>query len=181
MLSIKIINGLLVDGTGRKAYPADVGIQGDRIAAIGDLKAWESGIVIDAAGKIVAPGFIDMHTHSDISMLLDDTADSMLRNGVTTNLCGNCGEGLVPISAEYRDIMVKYMRSSVIPGIYPEGYEYPWSNFREYHDYIHHNPPMINMASLIAHGPVRMSVKGDADLKNLLKALYNYHLAAKAL
>ena len=99
MLSIKIINGLLVDGTGRKAYPADVGIQGDRIAAIGDLKAWESEIVIDAAGKIVAPGFIDMHTHSDISMLLDDTADSMLRNGVTTNLCGNCGE-LVRLTAE---------------------------------------------------------------------------------
>jgi len=163
VLNIKIINGMIVDGTGRKAYRADVGIQGDRIAAIGDLKSVESETVIDASGKIVAPGFIDMHTHSDISMLLDDTADSMLRNGVTTNLSGNCGEGLVPISAEHRDVMVKYMRSSVIPGIYPDGYAYPWSTFREYHAYIRNNPPLINMASLIAHGPVRMSVMGMGD------------------
>lgn len=160
VLNVKIINGMVVDGTGRKAFAADVGIAGDRIAAIGDLRAVESERVIDATGKIVAPGFIDMHTHSDISMLLDDTADSMLRNGVTTNLCGNCGEGLVPISAEYRDVMVKYMRSSVIPGMYPDGFEYPWATVQDYHAYIRSNPPLINMASLIAHGPVRMSVMG---------------------
>ena len=163
MLNIKIVNGTIVDGTGAKAYLADVGIQDDRVAVIGDLKDVESGIVIDAAGKLVAPGFIDMHTHSDISMLLDDSADSMLRNGVTTNLCGNCGEGIAPISEEYKDIMVKYMRSSVIPGIYPEGYTYPWSTFHEYHAYIQKNPALINMASLIAHGPIRMSVMGMAS------------------
>lgn len=163
MLNIKIMNGTVIDGTGAKAYRADIGIQDDRITVIGDLKDVASEIVIDATGKIVAPGFIDMHTHSDISMLLDDTADSMLRNGVTTNLCGNCGEGIVPISKEYKDIMVKYMRSSVIPGIYPEGYEYPWATFREYHDYIQRNPPLINMASLVPHGPVRMSVMGMGD------------------
>ena len=171
MLNIKIINGTIIDGTGKKAYPADVGIGDDRIAVIGELKDIESQIVIDATGKIVAPGFIDMHTHSDISMLLDDTADSMLRNGVTTNLCGNCGEGITPISAEYRDIMVGYMRSSVIPGAYPEGFDYPWSTFREYHEYIRSHPPLINMASLVAHGPVRMSVMGvgnaAADAKQL--------------
>lgn len=160
MLNIKIINGTVVDGTGTTAYRADVGIQGDRIALIGDLKEIQSEIVIDAAGKVVAPGFIDMHTHSDVSMLLDDTADSMLRNGVTTNLCGNCGEGIAPISDEHKDIMVKYMRSSVLPGLYPDGYAYPWSTFHEYHAYIRSHPPLINMASMIAHGPVRMSVMG---------------------
>ena len=160
MLNIKIINGTIIDGTGANAYRADVGIRKDQIVAIGDLKDIESQIVIDAAGKIVAPGFIDMHTHSDISMLLDNTADSMLRNGVTTNLCGNCGEGIAPISEEYKDIMVKYMRSSVLPGLYPEGYEYPWATFQEYHAYIRRNPTLINMASLVAHGPVRMSVMG---------------------
>ncbi len=163
MLNIKIMNGTVIDGTGAKAYRADIGIQDGRITVIGDLKDVAGEIVIDATGKIVAPGFIDMHTHSDISMLLDDTADSMLRNGVTTNLCGNCGEGIVPISKEHKDIMVKYMRSSVIPGIYPEGYEYPWATFREYHDYIQRNPPLINMASLVPHGPVRMSVMGMGD------------------
>lgn len=163
MLKIKILNGTIADGTGTKAYHADVGILGDRIAVIGDLKGAESESVIDAAGKIVAPGFIDMHTHSDISMLLDDTADSMLRNGVTTNLCGNCGEGIVPICAEHRDIMVKYMLSSVIPGVYPERFSYPWGTFDEYHAYIRSHPPLINMASLVAHGPVRMSVMGMRD------------------
>ena len=171
MLHIKIINGMIVDGTGRKAYRADIGIQGDRIAAIGDLKQAESQILIDAAGKYIAPGFIDMHTHSDISMLLDDTADSMLRNGVTTNVCGNCGEGIVPFSREYRDVMVKYMRSSVVPGRYPQDFEYPWFTFAEYHDYIENHPPLINMASLVPHGPVRMCVKGmengDADRAQL--------------
>ena len=163
MLNIKIINGTVIDGTGTKAYQADLGIQDDRIAVIGNLKDVDSEFVIDAAGKIVAPGFIDMHTHSDISMLLDDTADSMLRNGVTTNLCGNCGEGIVPISKKHKDIMVKYMRSSVIPGIYPEGYEYPWETFQEYHAFIQRNPPLINMASLVPHGPVRMCVMGMGD------------------
>ena len=160
MLNIKIINGTIVDGTGAKAYRADIGIQNDRIAVIGNLKDTDSEVVIDATGKIVAPGFIDMHTHSDISMLLDDTADSMLRNGVTTNLCGNCGEGIAPISAEHKDIMVKYMRSSVLPGVYPKGFEYPWSTFLEYHNYIRSHPPLINMASMVAHGPIRMSVMG---------------------
>ena len=171
MLKIKILNGTIVDGTGEKAYRADVGILGDRIALIGDLQNVESEMVIDAGGKMVAPGFIDMHTHSDISMLLDDTADSMLRNGVTTNLCGNCGEGIAPICAEHRDVMVQYMRSSVIPGIYPEGFSYPWTTFEEYHQYIRRHPPLINMASLVAHGPVRMSVMGmgnaAADAKQL--------------
>ena len=160
MLNIKIINGTIVDGTGAKAYRADIGIQNDRIAVIGNLNDTDSEVVIDATGKIVAPGFIDMHTHSDISMLLDDTADSMLRNGVTTNLCGNCGEGIAPISAEHKDIMVKYMRSSVLPGVYPDGFAYPWSTFSEYHNYIRNHPPLINMASMVAHGPIRMSVMG---------------------
>lgn len=186
MLNIKIVNGTVVDGTGTKAYSADIGIADDRIAAIGDLKHVESRITLDAAGKIVAPGFIDMHTHSDISMLLDDTADSMLRNGVTTNLCGNCGEGLVPISARHKDIMVKYMRSSVIPGIYPEGYVYPWSTFQEYHAYIRKNPPLINMASLVAHGPIRMSVMGmescaaDARQRDCMRALVREGMEAGA-
>lgn len=160
MLDMKIINALVVDGTGEKPFRADIGIQGDRIAAVGALQALESRVVLDAAGKCVAPGFIDMHTHSDISMLLDDTADSMLRNGVTTNVCGNCGEGVVPFSQRYRRVMGEYMRSGVIPGRYPEGFDYPWDTFEEYHSYIDAHPPLINMASLIPHGPIRMCVKG---------------------
>lgn len=160
MLTVKIIHGTVVDGTGKPSYRADIGIQGNRIVSIGNLQQADSERTIDASGCCVAPGFIDMHTHSDISMLLDDSADSMLRNGVTTNVCGNCGEGVVPFSDEYRDVMVKYMRASVIPGLYPKNYDYPWFTFTEYHNYIKAHPTLINMASLIPHGPIRMCVKG---------------------
>ena len=160
MLDIKIINATLVDGTGEKPYAADLGIVGDQIVSIGNLQDAESKLVIDAAGKCLAPGFIDMHTHSDLSMVLDDTADSMLRNGVTTNVCGNCGEGVVPFSPEYRSVMTNYIRSSVIPARYPKDFDFPWSTFAEYHDYVRKHPPLINMASLIPHGPIRMCVKG---------------------
>jgi N-acyl-D-amino-acid deacylase len=119
-------------------------------------------------------------------MLLDDSADSMLRNGVTTNVCGNCGEGVVPIGGPYREAMVKYMRSSVIPGLYPDNFEYPWSTMAEYHDYIQCHPPMINMASLIPHGPVRMSLMGmekgaaDAEQTRQMKALVREGMEAGA-
>lgn len=160
MLDMKITGATVVDGTGQKPYRGDIGILGDRIAAMGDLGAVESREVLEASGMVVAPGFIDLHTHSDISMLLDDTADSMLRNGVTTNVCGNCGEGVAPFSAKYRRVMAEYIRAGVIPGCYPQGFDYPWQTFAQYHSYIDAHPILINMASLIPHGPVRMCVKG---------------------
>lgn len=77
-MDIKIINGTIVDGTGQARYKGDIGITGDTISDIGDLSAAEAGYTIDAAGKIVSPGFIDVHTHSDFSIIFDGSAASRL-------------------------------------------------------------------------------------------------------
>ena len=90
MYDLKIKNGSVFDGTGATAYRADVAAVGGEIVAIGSLEG-EARKVVDAGGLAVSPGFIDLHTHSDMSFLLDSTAQSKVRQGVTLELAGNCG------------------------------------------------------------------------------------------
>ena len=91
-----LIGGLVVDGTGDRAYSADVGVRRGRIEAIGDLAASPAGERIDARGRVVCPGFIDMHTHSDLSLLLCPTGDSKIHQGVTTEVIGIDGNSYAP-------------------------------------------------------------------------------------
>src|SRR5688572_32066253 len=92
-----IVNATLVDGTGAPGRPAAVAVRDDTIVAVGDLAPHgdldpaDAGRLIDGAGLVLAPGFIDMHTHSDWTLLVDPTADSAVRQGVTTQVVGNCG------------------------------------------------------------------------------------------
>ena len=94
-----IANGEIVDGTGRLRYQADVGISGERIAAIGKLEEAVADRVIDASGQIVAPGFIDMHSHSDRTLLDDPGGESKVYQGVTTEVVGNCGSSPFPVAS----------------------------------------------------------------------------------
>ena len=98
-----LMGGLVVDGTGARAYRADVGIRRGRIEAIGDLAAAPSGERVDARGRVVCPGFIDMHSHSDLSLLLCPTGDSKIQQGVTTEVIGNCGFSPAPLTAEHAE------------------------------------------------------------------------------
>ena len=101
---IIIRGGRIADGSGKKkAFRADVGIAGDRITAVGDLSNASAPLVIDAKGKIVAPGFIDMHTHSDFTSLGLPTADSKIMSGVTTEVLGSCGGSAFPLRGEARE------------------------------------------------------------------------------
>ena len=96
-----IRGGLLIDGTGSAARPADVGVLGDRILAVGDLSAVDVGdvaLAVDAQGLVVTPGFIDPHGHSDGSLLVDGALASHLRQGFTTQVSGNCGFSLAPLT-----------------------------------------------------------------------------------
>ena len=90
MFDLIIRNGTVVDGTGSKRFKADVAIKGDTVVSVGEISG-ESTREIDATGKVVTPGFIDLHTHSDNSFLIDPHADSKLTQGVTFELMGNCG------------------------------------------------------------------------------------------
>ncbi|MDQ1323525.1 MAG: N-acyl-D-amino-acid deacylase, partial [Chloroflexota bacterium] len=100
-----IRGGILVDGTGTPGRPADVGVTGDRITAVGDLSMvpdTDAATVITAEGHVVAPGFVDPHNHSDASVLVDGALPSHLRQGYTTLVSGNCGYTLAPLTPPAR-------------------------------------------------------------------------------
>jgi N-acyl-D-amino-acid deacylase len=100
---IVIENGLVIDGTGVPGRRADVGIAKDQIAAIGDLKAAPADRRLDATGAVVAPGFVDLHTHSELPLLADGRVESTIRQGVTTQVTGNCGLTPAPVHDAVRD------------------------------------------------------------------------------
>ena len=98
-LDLIIRGGMVVDGSGRPARTADVGIAGDKIEHIGPLDEATGNDEIDAEGLVVSPGFVDIHSHSDFTLLVDPRAQSSVYQGVTTELVGNCGHGCAPITA----------------------------------------------------------------------------------
>jgi N-acyl-D-amino-acid deacylase len=156
---IIIANGKIVDGSGNPAYSADVGIVGDQIIAIGDLTEAASRQTIDATGKIVAPGFIDMHTHSDMSVLFDPHTNSKIFDGVTTEVVGNCGIGVAPVSEANRKLLIDYLGTRMI-GNLPVTLELHWSSMAEYLDYVRQHSPALNVVALLAQGAVRIAVMG---------------------
>jgi N-acyl-D-amino-acid deacylase len=148
-----IRGGTVVDGTGEPGRPADVGILGDRILAIGDLAAVDGAArTIDATGLVVTPGFVDPHGHSDGSLFLDGALASHLRQGFTTQLSGNCGESLAPITDAGREVVELALR--------PHELVARWRTFGEYLDAVEAEPLGPNVAFLVGHGTVRASVMG---------------------
>jgi N-acyl-D-amino-acid deacylase len=161
MFDLKIMNGRIIDGSGNPAYAGDIGVVNAKIAAIGDLRDAQSAQTIDANGNIVAPGFIDMHTHSDLSVIYDRKANSKLYSGVTTEVIGNCGIGVAPVREETRHLLIDYLGTRLIGSI-PVTIELPWTSFREYLDCLDKNPPSVNIAPLLGQGVVRIAVMGFA-------------------
>ena len=150
--------GTLVDGTGAPARPADVGVTGDRIAAIGDLSAVadaDVGVVIAAAGLVVAPGFVDPHGHSDSSVLLDGALPSHLMQGYTTQLSGNCGYTLAPLTPPARALLG--------PDLATRTLDPRWTTFAEYLAEVEAQPLGPNVAFLVGHGTVRGAILGPDD------------------
>ncbi len=147
--------GTVVDGTGAPRRRADVGVLGDRILAIGDLSAADTGevaMVIDASGRVVAPGFIDPHGHSDGSLFVDGALVSHLRQGYTTQLSGNCGDTLAPITDVGRELVELSLRPNQLVA--------RWRTFGEYLDAVEGESLGLNVAFLVGHGTVRGAVMG---------------------
>jgi len=150
-----IRGGTVVDGTGAPGRPADVGVLGDRILAVGDLSGVDgssAAYVIDAAGLVVSPGFIDPHGHADGSLFLDGALTSHLRQGFTTQLSGNCGESLAPITDIGREVVELALR--------PNDLVARWRTFGEYLDAVDEERLGPNVAFLVGHGTVRAAVMG---------------------
>ncbi|MBK8199327.1 MAG: amidohydrolase family protein [Acidobacteria bacterium] len=165
MYDLVIRNGRLVDGTGMPAFMADIAISGNRIAKIGriDGKARKE---IDAAGKVVAPGFIDPHTHFDAQLLWDGYAKPALSHGVTTIVPGNCSLSLAPLKAEYRTKLVgMFNQIEEMPlKAFKEGVVWDWETFSEYITRIRKGLA-INVAPLVGHSVIRLWVMGDAAME----------------
>jgi N-acyl-D-amino-acid deacylase len=147
--------GLLVDGSGAPARPADVGLLGDRILAVGDLSGVEvegADLVLDVTGRVVAPGFVDPHGHSDASVLVDGTLVSHLRQGYTTQLSGNCGLALAPLTRLSRRFVELELR--------PHAVVARWESFADYLGAVERVPLGPNVAFLAGHGTLRAAVLG---------------------
>jgi len=152
---LKIINGHILDGTGNPWFNADLGILGNKINAIGRLKDIPAEKKIDATGMIVSPGFIDIHTHSDYAVLIDGRAESKIRQGVTTEVVGNCGSSSAPMNAEVKEYREKHLRSQV-----GEEFEFNWTTVGDYLNLIDSKGVSINVVSLVGQGTIRQNVMG---------------------
>ncbi|HBG5344612.1 TPA: D-aminoacylase [Clostridioides difficile] len=178
MFDVKIINGIIVDGTGNSRYKSDVGIIGDKIMAIGDLSQKEAKETIDATGKFVSPGFIDFHTHSDLSLVYDKYTRSRIYTGVTTDVIANCGIGVAPIREEKKQELIDYLGTRII-GTIPTKLELHWNTMQEYFDYLTENSPAVNVVAYVAQGPVRINEMGFSKEPATLEQLKNMKLEVR--
>lgn len=152
MIDVIIRNGFVIDGTGKPGYVADIAIKGEKIVSItprlGEIVAKQE---IDARGMIVSPGFVDLHTHSDFTLLVNGKAESQVHQGVTFEAVGNCGHGCAPVIGD--PILLK---RSIIG--HSDHVEISWRTFAEYLNFLERLPLGVNVAAYVGHGPLRIGV-----------------------
>ncbi|AEG93825.1 N-acyl-D-amino-acid deacylase family protein [Ramlibacter tataouinensis] len=154
MFDTLFIGGSVIDGTGAPAFEADVGIVGDRIAAIGMLGGAAAGERIDARGLTVAPGFVDIHTHSDFTLLVDGRADSQVCQGVTTEVIGQCGFSCAPLASS--------ADAGAVLGYVEDAVDIRWRSFGEYLDRLQQAAPAVNVAAFVGHGALHRAAVAQA-------------------
>lgn len=162
MLDVSITGGHVVDGTGAAPRRADVGIRAGRIVAVGEFDE-PAERVIDATGRIVAPGFVDIHTHYDAQVLWDPACTPSPLHGVTSVVGGNCGFTIAPMAPSETDYITRMLAR--VEGMPLEtlraGVSYDWSSFGEYLDVIERQGVAVNAGFLVGHCAIRRVVMGD--------------------
>jgi N-acyl-D-amino-acid deacylase len=158
-------NALIVDGTGAKAFKGDVAVEGGRIAALGNVGG-QARQVIDADGKVAAPGFIDAHTHYDGQLLWDPTIDPATAHGVTTILMGNCGFTLAPVRPRDQDyILGVFSATEEVPkAALQQHAPLPWESFGEYMSFVENSKLGVNVVTQVGHSAIRRYVMGEEAL-----------------
>jgi N-acyl-D-amino-acid deacylase len=157
MLDVKIEGGTVIDGTGTAGGRTDVGIRADAIVALGDLSREPAGRTLNASNRIVTPGFIDMHSHSDWALWANRRAESKIRQGVTTEVVGNCGFSPAPVASERLDDLRSFALAR------PRGLDFRWRSMEEYFDAFDAQGVALNVIQLVGHGALRVAAMGFAD------------------
>lgn len=151
--------GLVVDGAGTEGREADVVVRSGKIAELLEPGTTADGTVVDVSGMIVSPGFVDIHSHADYTLLRDGRAHSSTLQGVTSIVVGNCGHGIAPLSSEHADLAAMN-----IFGWLKEGEVRPtWRSFGEYIDLLRDRGVAPNVFPLVAHGALRIAAAGLSD------------------
>src|SRR5712691_72206 len=160
MLDLLIRGGRVIDGAGNPWFSADVGIMGSRIAAVGLLGEEPADRVIDADGLYVCPGFVDMHTHSDLQLLANPAHEAKVCQGVTLELLGQDGLSYAPVTDE----VLEQLRAQLAGwNGDPPGFDWSWRTVREYLDRLDASGIAVNVAYLVPHGTLRLCAMGYED------------------
>ena len=162
MHDLVIRGGTIVDGTGAPAFTGDIAIDGDRLAQVGG-KAGPGKREVQADGRLVTPGWVDVHTHYDGQATWDPVLAPSSWHGVTTILMGNCGVGFAPVKRQHHKALIDLMEGvEDIPGIaLAEGLKWDWESFPEYLDALARLPRTIDVGAQLAHHPLRVYAMGD--------------------
>ena len=168
-----IISGAtIIDGTGGEPISADIAIDGERISRIGDLTGVGAGRKIDAEGKIVTPGFVDLHTHLDAQVGWDPEMKSSSYHGVTTALIGNCGVTFAPVSQGNHRLLAELMEAveDIGANAIMDGLPWNWSSYGEYLDSVQSLKPALNIVGLAGHSAIRFEAMGDKSMDEGVQA-----------
>ena len=160
MFDVLIRNGAVVDGTGQPRYSADIGIERDRITLVGKAEGAAADIEIDAQGKIVCPGFVDPHSHADLSVFREDQVrllEPLVRQGITTFVGGNCGMSLAPIGDRHPEAAEDYVQMFTQLDFERD---IQWKTMGEFLDVVESRGLLINGAVLAPHGLIRLNEIG---------------------
>lgn len=150
---LAVLNGRIVDGAGNPWYKADIGVAGGRVKSIGRLDG-SAKEKIDAEGLVVTPGFVDIHSHSDLLLLVNPLAESKIRQGVTTEVIGNCGSSPAPLNKDTREEAKKNA------GEMGEEIDWDWLSFDQYLRKMQRSGIALNVAPLVGNVPIRTMVMG---------------------
>lgn len=162
MVDLLIKNGQVIDGTGTPAVKMDVAVNDGKIVDIAPVLEMDSNKIIDASGLVVCPGFVDIHSHTDATIIVNSRAESKIRQGVTTEVVGNCGMSAAPLTTKFMSDLKDHLTiNSDFGGTATLGDS--WHTFGEYIAYLNALPLGINMMPLVGFGTLRSAVMGHKD------------------
>ncbi len=178
MFDVLIRNGVVVDGSGGKPFSGDVGVEGDRITLVGTGNGAQAKTEIDAAGRVVCPGFVDCHSHADLTVFREDhdkILAPLVRQGITTFIGGNCGMAMAPLGHVHADAVRQYIE--VFTGL-DIVHDCPWNTMGQFLDTLDERGVLLNTAVLAPHGLLRLESMGmarrfasDEELEGMARAL----------